>query len=70
MNNIHFASDKLSLYLFAGDTNMLYSDTNLTSLERVVNLGLHKVSDWLTLNRLTLNVLKSNYVSFRPHQKT
>ena len=28
------------------------------------------MSDWLTSNRLTLNVLKSNYVIFRPYQKT
>ena len=70
MNDIHFASDKLSFYLFADDTNMLYSDKILASLERVVNLELHKVPDWLTSNRLTLNVLKSNYVIFRPYQKT
>ena len=70
MNDIHFASEKLSFYLFADDTNMLYSDKNLTSLERVVNLELHKVSDWLTSNRLTLNICKSNYVIFRPYQKT
>ena len=64
MNDIHFASDKLSFYLFADDTNMLYSDKNLTSLERVVNLELHKASDWLTSNCLTLNVLKSIITSF------
>ena len=33
----------------------------------MVNLELHKVSD---SNRLTLNILKSNYVIFRPYQKT
>ena len=70
MNDINFASDKLSFYQFADDTNMLYSDKILASLERVVNLELHKVSDWLTSHRLTLNVLKSNYVIFRSYQKT
>ena len=36
----------------------------------MANLELHKVSDWLTSNRLTLNICKSNYVIFRPYQKT
>ena len=70
MNDIQFASDKLSFCLFADDTNMLYSDKKQTSLERVVNLELHKASNWLTSNRLTLNVFKSNYATFRLYQKT
>ena len=57
MNDIHFASDKLSFYLFADDTNMLHSDKNLASLERVVNLELHKVSDWFTSNTFNFNCL-------------
>ena len=28
-----------------------------------------KLYDWLTVNKLTLNAKKSNYVIFRPYQK-
>ena len=54
----------MSFFLFAGDTNLLYVDTNLQPLEKTVNKELLKVSDWLNANKLTLN-----YVIFRPYQR-
>ena len=30
---------------------------------------LHKVYEWLTANKLTLNAKKSNFIIFHPHQK-
>ena len=68
INDIHNASDKLSFYLFADDTNLLYADKNLKSLEETVNHDnkLLEVSEWLNANKLTLNAKKSNYVIFRP----
>ena len=52
-------------YLFADDTNLLYAEKNLKSLEETVNSELVKVSDRLNENKLTLNVKKSNFVIFR-----
>ena len=69
INDIHNSSAKLSFFLFADDTSLLYADTNLKSLEKTVNSELLKVSDWLNANKLTLNAEKSNYVIFRPHQR-
>ena len=71
VNDIHNSSDKLSFYLFADDTNLLYADKNLKSLEETVNHDnkLLKVSEWLNANKLTLNAKKSNYVIFRPYQR-
>ena len=37
INDIHNSSAKLSFYLFADDTSLLYADTNLKSLEKTVN---------------------------------
>ena len=68
INDIHNSSDKLSFYLFADDTNLLYADKNLKSLEETVNNELLKVSEWLNANKLTLIAKKSNYVIFRPYQ--
>ena len=65
VNDIHNSSAKLSFYLFADDTSLLYADTNLKSLEKTVNSELLKVSDLLNVNKLTLNAKKSNYVIFR-----
>ena len=64
---IHRSSDKLISHLFRDDTNLLYAGKNLRTLELVVNAELHKVYEWLTANKLTLNV-KSNFFVFHPHQ--
>ena len=58
-----------SFYLFADDTNLLYADKNLKSLEKMVNNELVRVSDWLNTNKLTLYAKNSNFVIFRPHQR-
>ena len=69
VNDLCRSSDKLSLYLFADDTNLLYADRDINSLERVVNAKLSKVQEWLVTNKLTLNAKKSNFVIFHPYQE-
>ena len=69
MNDIYKVSHQFKVTLFADDTNLLYSHQNLKSLELIVNNELIKLYDWLTVNKLTLNTKKSNYIIFRPHQK-
>ena len=69
VNDIYSSSSKLYFYLFADDTNILYSHKNLKSLENVMNFELNNVFQWLTSNKLTLNQNKSNFVIFHPHQK-
>jgi len=59
----------LNFFLFADDTNALYADKNLKSLETTVNQGLSKLFDWLTANKLTLNIKKTNFVIFRLAQR-
>ena len=69
VNDIYMASDKLTFYLFADDTNLLYADKNLKSLETIVNCELIKVVVWLIANKLSLNIKKTNYIIFHPYQK-
>ena len=69
VNDIYMASDKLTFYLFADDTNLLYADKNLKSLETIVNCKLFKVVAWLIANALSLNIKKTNYIIFHPYQK-
>ena len=37
INDIYVSFDKLNFYLFADDTNILYANKNLKSLEQIVN---------------------------------
>lgn len=69
INDIQNCSNKLNFYLFADDTNMLYADKSMKLLERTVNSELNGLHLWLTANKLTLNIKKSNFVIFRPKQK-
>ena len=70
INDIARSCDQLQFYLFADDTNLLFAHQNLKTLEFIVNDELSRVYNWLLANKLSLNIKKSNYVIFRPRQKT
>ena len=53
MNDIYRCSELLSFILFADDTNIFYSHTNIKTLEEIVNKELNKVSSWLQANKLS-----------------
>ena len=70
VHDIEISSNKFNFYLFADDTNILYANKRLKSLELIVNQELRKLYVWLTANKLTLNVKqKPNFVIFCPTQK-
>ena len=69
INDIQTSSAKFDFFLFADNTNLLFAEKSLKSLETVVNKELECVCDWLLANKLTLNIKKSNYVIFHPHRK-
>ena len=66
-NNM-FISQK-DLYLFADDTNIYYEDQSLVNLEKKVNKELKNLYLWLNVNRLALNIEKTNFVIFHPFNK-
>ena len=69
INDVSNSADQRKFCLFTDDTHMLYADKNLQPLETIVNVELSNVYDWLTANKLSLNIKKSNFVIFRPRQK-
>lgn len=50
--------------LFADDTTIYASDTNLNSLYNKVNHDLEILCDWFKANKLSLNIAKTNYMLF------
>ena len=62
INYIHF-------FLFADDTNIYFESDNLLKVEKIVNEELKKLNSWLNLNRLSLNVSKTNFIIFHPYNK-
>ena len=55
--------------LFANDTNMFFTGNNLQTMTAVINQELVKVQEWLYCNKLSLNVLKTNYMIFTSRNK-
>ena len=50
---------------FAGDTNFLYASHFLKSLIKTVNFDLSNLVQWLKVNKISLNVNKTEIVAFR-----
>ena len=60
INDLPNISKVLDFYLFADDSNIYYESDNLDKLERKVNKELGKLQLWLNVNRLSLNLNKTN----------
>ena len=69
INDLPNASNLLKTFLFSDDTSFFYSHKDPNQLIRVMNSELSKISEWLKVNKLSLNVAKTNYILFRPRQK-
>ena len=53
INDLYKASSKFQVYLFADDTSISYTNSNLNKLEGEENLETSKVNLWLVNNKLT-----------------
>ena len=62
INDITESSNILKSFLFADDTTVFYSDKTNAETENTLNTELHKVSDWLAANKLSLNLGKPNFI--------
>ena len=55
--------------LFADDTTIYYSHSNLNTLYTNLNKDLQILNDWFKTNKLSLNVSKTQYMIFnKKHQ--
>ena len=64
INDICNVSDVLKLVLFADDTNIFCSGKNLTTLCETVSRELDKLNVWFRVNKLSLNISKTNFIIF------
>ena len=64
INDIAFSSKLLQFIIFADDTNVFFSHSDLDSLVNTVNTELSKIVLWLEVNRLSLNIKKTHYMLF------
>ena len=74
MNDISNSSNLFKFILFADDTNLFsiieYTlPTHTSNVNELLNNELANIYEWLTVNRLSLNLTKTKYMIFHPIQK-
>lgn len=70
INDICNCSDILKFILFADDTNIFCSGKDPAQLSKIVSDELQKLHIWFSVNKLSLNVAKTNYMLFTNYSKT
>ena len=69
INDFHCSSELFDFHLFADDANLFYENKSLQILQNRINSELINVHTWLSANKLSLNIEKSNLIIFHPPQK-
>ena len=77
MNDIHTVSNNLNFIFYADDTTLTsplcsftyggYHDIN--SVSTLINSEITKISEWLSVNKLSLNANKTKFMIFHNYQK-
>jgi len=50
--------------IFADDTNIIFTHSNLTDFKNEINIVIEKISKWFQANSLILNFNKTKYIQF------
>ena len=69
INDFHNCSELLDFHLFADNASLFFKHKDINILESEINSELANVHIWLSANKLSLNIEKSNFVIFHPVQK-
>ena len=69
INDICNSSKLVSFILFADDTNLLMSHKDPNTLTIQMNIELERISTWLALNKLSLNLTKTHFILFKSLKK-
>ena len=64
INDLANVSNMVKLVLFADDTNLYMSGGNIEQLMMSLNRELVKLESWFKVNKLSLNVAKTNFMVF------
>ena len=65
MNDLPMATKSTESMLFANDTSIFYSRTDLETETNIVNNELADVHLYMKANKLSVNIDKTNFVIFR-----
>ena len=58
INDLSTVCNYMMPLLFADDTNLFSSDYDISKVQQKVEADLNKISEWLKVNKLSLNIKK------------
>lgn len=65
INDLQYVSDLVCPIMYADDTNLFISGSNLSDLTNSLNNELCKYMTWMNSNKLSVNIDKTNYMIFK-----
>ena len=69
INDIANSSNKLSFRLFADDANIFYTSDDINCIESVMNCEMTKVLNYCSINKLSVNMKKTNFMLITSSRK-
>ena len=57
------------MHHFADDTNLFPTNKSVKNLNRLVNHDMKQLNNWLSANKISLNIEKTNLVVFKSQRK-
>ena len=69
INDLHIAIKHCKVHHFADDTNLLIINKSLKRLNKLLNIDLKNLTNWLNANKISLNVSKTELTIFKTKGK-
>ena len=69
INDLHKAIQYCKVHHFADDTNLFHASKSVKNLNKLVNCVMKDLSKWLSANKISLNVEKTELVIFKSPRK-
>ena len=69
INDLHVTIKHYKVHHFADDTKLLIINKSLKRLNKLLNIYLKNLTNWLNANKISLNVSKTELLIFKPKRK-
>ena len=69
VNDMQFVSQVLCPIIFADDTTLFVRGSSVVQLTTILREELPKINEWFAVNKLLVNMNKTNYMIFKPKNK-
>ena len=69
INDLHKAIQHCKVYHFANDTNLFHTNQPMKNLNKLVNRDMKQLNNWLTANKISLDIEKTELITFKSPRK-